>query len=234
MAIHIAESELEQQLVVDGDGSFADGLRRRGIAVDAARPLADRAARPARRARRAAAAHSLRARRRRRHRDDRAQSGRAVAHCPVSNAKLGHGVAPLDELLAAGHHRRTRLGLDGEQQSHGHARGGARSRCLRSARVSDRSETPTAADVLELATIGGARGARLGDVVGSLEVGKQADLAAFALDAVGPTQDPVDRGRLLAHRRARAFVSVAGKPLVRDGELVARATGLARSDAGVG
>ena len=34
MAIHIAESELEQQLVVDAEGAFADGLRRRGIGVE--------------------------------------------------------------------------------------------------------------------------------------------------------------------------------------------------------
>src|SRR5207245_2388438 len=33
LAVHIAESELERKLVVEAAGSFADGLRRRGVAV---------------------------------------------------------------------------------------------------------------------------------------------------------------------------------------------------------
>ena len=71
-------------------------------------------------------------------------------------------------------------------------------------------ETPAATDVLELATIGGARALGIGDVVGTLEVGKQADLAAFALDGVGPTLDPVAAAVFsITGARAR-FVGVAG------------------------
>ena len=60
-------------------------------------------------------------------------------------------------------------------------------------------------------------------MVGTLEPGKQADLAAFPLDGAGPIQDPVTAAVFsITGARAR-FVSVAGKPLVRDGVLVSPA-----------
>jgi 5-methylthioadenosine/S-adenosylhomocysteine deaminase len=225
MAIHIAESELEQQLVVDAEGAFADGLRRRGIGVERrgsspiellerlgvldARPLL---------------IHCVRA-----EADDVARiasSRSAVAHCPASNAKLGHGVAPLDELLAAG----IAVGLGSDSMASNN-----RMDLLEEARLALFSQRvrlrshgmPTAADVLELATIGGASALGLGDVTGSLDVGKQADLAAFGLDGVGPTQDPVEAAVFSLTGARTRFVCVAGKPLVRDGRLVSPREGLA-------
>ena len=101
MAIHIAESELERQLIKDASGAFADGLRRRGI------PVVVRAASPVQLLEQLRVlevapllihcvrvdAHDI---------VTIAASGSPVVHCPASNAKLGHGVAPLVELLAAG------------------------------------------------------------------------------------------------------------------------------------
>src|SRR6185295_16185103 len=83
------------------EGSFADGLRRRGIPVErrGSTPieLLDRlgvlGAKPL-------LIHCVRA-----SDEDIARivtSRSSVAHCPASNAKLGHGIAPLDEMLAAG------------------------------------------------------------------------------------------------------------------------------------
>jgi 5-methylthioadenosine/S-adenosylhomocysteine deaminase len=89
------------------------------------------------------------------------------------------------------------------------------------------NETPTAADALALVTIGGANAIGLGDVVGTLEVGKEADLAAFALDAVGPTHDPVVAAVFSSTAARARFVSVAGTVLVRDGMLAAPRAGLA-------
>ncbi|HEY6220462.1 MAG TPA: amidohydrolase family protein, partial [Gemmatimonadaceae bacterium] len=101
MAVHVAESDPEWALIVDGKGAFAEGLRGRGIQVEprASSPLqlmqklGVLEARPL-------LIHCVRA-------DDRDLSAVAaaqapVAHCPVSNAKLGHGIAPLLEILAAG------------------------------------------------------------------------------------------------------------------------------------
>jgi 5-methylthioadenosine/S-adenosylhomocysteine deaminase len=224
LAVHIAESELEQSLVVDAGGPFADGLRRRGITVSA------RASSPVQLLAELRVLdvaplliHCVRV-------DTRdiqtiADSRSPVVHCPVSNAKLGHGVAPLDELLAAG----ITVGLGSDSMASNN-----RMDILEEARfalLSQRTrvgswETPEAIDVLELATIGGARAIGVDALVGSLESGKQADLAAFSLEGVGPIQDPI-AAAIFSITGARArFVTVAGKPLMRDGMLIARRAGL--------
>jgi cytosine/adenosine deaminase-related metal-dependent hydrolase len=224
MAVHIAESELEHALVADGAGAFADGLRRRGIAVSAraaspiqllaelqvlgVAPLLIHCVR--------VDAHDI---------ETIAASRSPVVHCPVSNAKLGQGVAPLDELLAAG----ITVGLGSDSMASNN-----RMDILEEARfalLGQRArigswETPEAVDVLELATLGGARALGLDAQVGSLEPGKEADLAAFSLAGVGPIQDPVAAAVFsITGARAR-FVTVAGKPLMRDGMLIAPRSGL--------
>jgi cytosine/adenosine deaminase-related metal-dependent hydrolase len=225
MAIHIAESELERALVVEGGGAFADGLRRRGIGVSSRAPspiellskLGVLDAAPL-------LIHCVRV-------DSNdidviARSGSAVAHCPASNAKLGHGIAPLAELLAAG----VTVGLGSDSMASNN-----RMDLLEEARLAllaqrtrlGSSETPTAAEVLELATIGGATAIGLGAVAGTLEVGKQADLAAFSLGAHAPTSDPVAAAIFsITGGRAR-FVTVAGRVLLDDGVLLNRRPELA-------
>ena len=87
-------------------------------------------------------------------------------------------------------------------------------------------ETPESADVLELATLGAAQALGLDALVGSLEPGKQADLAAFSLGGMGPIHDPISAA-IFSIAGARAdFVSVAGKALVRGGVLVTPRAGL--------
>jgi 5-methylthioadenosine/S-adenosylhomocysteine deaminase len=225
MAIHIAESALEHELIASGSGGFADGLRRRGIAVAprARSPLALLASlgvleeRPL-------LIHCVRV-------DEGdvgtiASTGCAVAHCPASNAKLGHGIAPLDELLAAG----VPVGLGSDSMASNN-----RMDILEEARLAllaqrarlASHETPDAAEVLELATIGGAAAISLGDVIGTLEVGKQADLAAFAISNTRPTFDPVTAAVFSITGSAARFVMVAGRVLLRSGSLVAPREGLA-------
>jgi 5-methylthioadenosine/S-adenosylhomocysteine deaminase len=225
MAIHIAESELERAYVTEGAGAFADGLRRRGIAVS---PRAESSIQllatlgvldvaPL-------LIHCVRIN----EGDIRtiAESRSPVAHCPVSNAKLGHGTAPLDELLAAG----VVVGLGSDSMASNN-----RMDLLEEARIAllnQRArigswETPEALDVLEMATIGGAYALGLGDVIGSLEPGKQADLAAFRINRAGPTFDPVTAAVFSISGANTQFVSVAGRVLLRDGELVDTRDGLA-------
>jgi len=224
VAVHIAESELERLLVVDAAGSFADGLRRRGIAVD---PRAESPIQLLSRLRvldtTPLLIHCVRV-------DARdiatiANSGSSVAHCPASNAKLGHGVAPLDELLAAG----ITVGLGSDSMASNN-----RMDILAEARLAllaqrtriGSFESPAAMDVLELATIEGAKAIGIDHLVGTLEEGKQADLAAFAIDPLLPVQDPVNAAVFsLTGARAR-FVMVAGRPLVIEGALVSPRAGL--------
>jgi cytosine/adenosine deaminase-related metal-dependent hydrolase len=219
MAIHVAESALEHDLIASGTGGFADGLRRRSI------PVAPRARTPIALLEslgvleaRPLLIHCVRV-----DEDDiRAIAGAhcAVAHCPASNAKLGHGIAPLDELLAAG----IPVGLGSDSMASNN-----RMDLLEEARLallSQRArlgshETPDAAEMLELATIGGAAAIGLDHVVGTLEPGKQADLAAFALDRRRPTFDPVTAAVFSVTGAAARFVTVAGRVLLKDGALVA-------------
>jgi cytosine/adenosine deaminase-related metal-dependent hydrolase len=218
MAIHIAESEVEHQLVVEGTGVFADGLRRRGIAIAprAESPIAlldglgVLAANPL-------LIHCIRV-------NDAdiariADASCAVAHCPASNAKLGHGIAPLDELRAAG----VAVGLGSDSMASNNRMdilAEARTALLVQRARHGSFETPDAAEVLEMATLGGATAIGLGAVVGSLEVGKQADLAAFSLDRSRPTADPVTAAIFSITGADAQFVAVAGQPLMRDGTVI--------------
>jgi 5-methylthioadenosine/S-adenosylhomocysteine deaminase len=228
VAVHIAEGGLESELVTAGAGAFADGLRRRDIAV-------------APRARSPIALldalgvldvdplliHCVRV--------DAGDIGAiaghrcAVAHCPASNARLAHGIAPLAELLAAG----IDVGLGSDSVASNDRMDlldEARQALLFAAARSRDASALTAANALELATLGGARALRLDGEIGSLEAGKAADLAAFPLGARGrgPTHDPVAAAVLALAGTSASFVAVAGRPLVRDGRLLDADPSLAR------
>jgi cytosine/adenosine deaminase-related metal-dependent hydrolase len=115
----------------------------------------------------------------------------AIAHCPRSNAFLGCGVAPLAAFRAAG--IRVGIGTDGVSSVPSHdyfeelrtAVGAARARDEEAASLS-------AAEALELATIGGARALGLDSETGSLVPGKQADLVVVSLaeSPFLPWEDP--------------------------------------------
>ena len=232
IAIHIAESDLEQRLVVEAAGSFADGLRRRGIDVQ------PRGESPVTLLERLGVLessplliHCVRVDRR----DILAiaTSGSAVAHCPVSNAKLGHGVAPLTELLAEG----VTVGIGSDSMASNN-----RMDILEEARIAllaqrarlGSSETPGASELLALVTIEGAKALGVEQLTGSLEEGKQADLAAFSLAGAAPTQDPVTAALFSIDTSRAEFVTVAGRRLVSQGKLTAPRAGLAQRMASLG
>ncbi|AYY15210.1 8-oxoguanine deaminase [Actinobacteria bacterium YIM 96077] len=109
-----------------------------------------------------------------------AESGTGVAHCPSSNGRLGAGIAPVPEMLEAG--VPVGLGVDGAASNES---GGAISEvraALLFARARRGPEALTARQALRLATMGGARVLGRGDELGSLESGKQADLAVWDVD----------------------------------------------------
>jgi 5-methylthioadenosine/S-adenosylhomocysteine deaminase len=75
---------------------------------------------------------------------------------------------------------------------------------------------------LELATLRGATALGLDSEIGSLDIGKSADLAAFPLDVVHaqPVQDPESALLFATAGRGAKLVTVAGEELVRDARLV--------------
>ncbi len=181
VAVHVAEGAAEDDLVIRGRGPFAEFLRERGIAVapraNGPIPLID-------------AAGLLRAgtllihcvRASQSDVDRIADTGCGVAHCPASNAKLGHGVAPLREILAAG--ARVGLGTDSAASNNElSVLGEARLAALQQRALTKKPDALTARAAFRLATLGGAEALRLDDEVGTLVPGKQADLAVFRLGA---------------------------------------------------
>ena len=226
IAIHLAESDDESRSVREGTGPFAEMQRGRGFTIGprAASPvvllaeLGVLAARPL-------LIHCVRASEgelRLMH-----AAGCSVAHCPASNAKFGHGIAPLTEMLRL----RMPVGLGSDSVASNN-----RMHLLEEARLAvlfqrarlGSASAPSAAQALSLATLGGARALGLADRVGSLEVGKDADLAAFRLSSAAavPVHDPVAAAVFAMGGACASFVSVAGEPRVVDGRLVARAPAL--------
>jgi len=157
-----------------------------------------------------------------------ARTGSGVAHCPSSNMRLGSGIAPISDYLAAG--VATGLGVDGSASNDGgHLLGEARqamllARVAASPGLVHAEEQPqmSARTALEMATLGGA--AVLGrDDIGALEPGKVADFAAFDLNQIefaGALHDPVAALLMCAPVPAR-HTYVHGSPVVTDGRPVA-------------
>ena len=105
----------------------------------------------------------------------------AVVHCPRSNAYVGCGIAPLRELRAAG--LRIGVGTDGVSSTPSYDYFDELRAVVMMARARERRpDAMTAAEALELGTLGGARALGLDAEIGSLAPGKRADLAIVSLD----------------------------------------------------
>jgi cytosine/adenosine deaminase-related metal-dependent hydrolase len=114
-----------------------------------------------------------------------------VAHCPRSNGALGCGVAPLAELRAAG--TRVGVGTDSPASAPSFDFFEELRSVLLSARArAQRPQVLSAAEALELGTLGSARALGLDREIGSLVPGKRADLAVVSLEgsAYLPWEDP--------------------------------------------
>jgi cytosine/adenosine deaminase-related metal-dependent hydrolase len=217
LAVHAAESADEGALVTAGAGPFAEMLGRRGIdtttrsrstiaLLDATGILATRPL----------LIHCV-------HTDADdisriADNGAAVAHCPVANARLGHGIAPVMEMLDAG--VTVGLGTDSVASNN-------RMDLLEEARTAQlmqraRLRAPAALPphrLLELATLDGARALRLDHRIGALQPGLDADLCAVSFRGahVRPVIDPVTALFMSARASDVILTVVQGRVLYRAG-----------------
>lgn len=149
-----------------------------------------------------------------------ADTGTHLLHCPSSNLKLGSGVAEVPELLA--HGVSVSLGADGAPCNNN--LDGFLELRLAALVHSPRCGPAAlpASRALALATRGGARALGLEDRIGSLEVGKRADLAVVAIDTphAAPTVDPYSAIVYAARSADVRHVAVDGRLLVSDGALL--------------
>ncbi len=143
-----------------------------------------------------------------------------VSHNPCSNMYLASGVAPIPEMLAAG--ITVGLGSDGPASSNNHSLFQAMKMAALLQKGVHRDPTiMTAEKVLEMATIDGARAIGLDTLIGSIEVGKKADIAVVGTHhpAMTPVHHPVSSlvYSALGHEVTDVFVD--GEAVLRQGKL---------------
>ena len=154
------------------------------------------------------------------------ESGSTIAHCPKSNAKFGHGYAPFERFLDAG----IGVGLGSDSVASNNICDlleESRFASLVARNRDDSSRFIEAKEVLEAATLGGAKALGLDAQIGSLEPGKQADLAVISLANIG--QQPVHdiHASLIFSSNARDITTtmVAGNEIYRNTTRQAKADG---------
>ena len=227
LMMHAAESAAEKSFLLDGSGLFADGLSKRGIdwqppgistmqylkrhGIFETKPLL---------------AHCINV-------DDAdleliGESGAGIAHCPKSNAKLGHGRAPFAKFLS--HEINTGLGSDSVASNNTcdileEARFAtllARTALHDDSFSGGLPPAVTADQALFAATLGGARALGLDDQVGGLAEGMQADLIAVSLDGAHqqPVRNPADALIFSSSGRDVVMTMVAGKEIYREGRVI--------------
>ncbi len=140
-----------------------------------------------------------------------------VAHCPVSNMKLASGVARIPEMLEMD--VPVGLAVDGSASNDCSNLLAEIRACYLMHRLRYSSNAPTGYDILKMATKGSARVLGRTDI-GSLEVGKAADLFMLDMDLlemVGTQKDPANLLGTVGYARPAKMVMVGGKVVVEQG-----------------
>ncbi|NVZ09243.1 TRZ/ATZ family hydrolase [Allochromatium humboldtianum] len=147
-----------------------------------------------------------------------AETGASVVHCPESNLKLASGFCPVAKLLEAGVN--VALGTDGAASNNDlNLLGEMRTAALLGKGVSGSASAVPATEALRMATINGARALGLESEIGSIELGKSADLVALDLrdPHTQPLYHPVSQLVYAAGRHQVRQVWVRGRQVIRDG-----------------
>jgi 5-methylthioadenosine/S-adenosylhomocysteine deaminase len=221
LMMHAAESAAEELLLQAGLGAFAEGLDKRGIRWKApglstvqylrehhildTRPLL---------------AHCVTVNEA--DLDTIHETASSIAHCPRSNAKLGHGQAPFAEFVKRG----IKVGLGSDSVASNNS-------CdllseARYALLMSRSSAPStgdrmllAEDGLRVATLGGARALGLEGACGELREGLQADFAVISLTGTHqfPSYDPVSTLVFASSGADVMLTVVAGREVFAEGQI---------------
>ena len=143
-----------------------------------------------------------------------------VVHCPSSNLKLGSGIAPISAMLARGIN--VALGTDGAASNNRlDLFEEMRIAALLAKGITQDATTLPAHTAVEMATLGGARALGLEAAIGSLEVGKSADMIAVAVASpeLSPIFDPYSHLVYSAGRADVSYAWVAGECILDDRQL---------------
>lgn len=149
------------------------------------------------------------------------ESGASVIHCPESNMKLASGACPVSSLLA--NDITVALGTDGAASNNNlDMSGEMQSAALLAKLSSSDASVVSAMQALEMATINGAKALGLENSIGSIEIGKKADLIAIDLSGIEhqPIYNPISHLAYTAISQCVSHVWVNGKQLVKDRNLL--------------
>jgi cytosine/adenosine deaminase-related metal-dependent hydrolase len=217
--MHAAESAAEDLFMREGRGLFAEGLEKRGIewrspGTSTIQYLKERGLLETS----PLLAHCIRV-------DEAdietiAEARAKVAHCPKSNAKLGHGRAPLLGFLEKG----IAVGLGSDSVASNNTCDileEARFATLLS-RTFSSERMIGAEDALSAATVGGARALGLEKQIGVLRTGLQADLTILSLSGAHqlPSYDPVSTIVFASSGRDVVLTVVAGREVFCEGRVM--------------
>ncbi|GAB3754403.1 TRZ/ATZ family hydrolase [Lysobacter olei] len=150
-----------------------------------------------------------------------AERGVSVVHCPESNLKLASGFCPVGMLQQAGVN--VAIGTDGCASNNDlDMFGETRTAALLAKAVANDASALDAPSALQAATLGGAKALGLDARVGSIEAGKQADLAMVDLGQLEtqPLHHVISQLVYAAGRQQVSDVWIAGKAKLRQRELV--------------
>lgn len=152
-----------------------------------------------------------------------ANSNAHISHCPTSNAKLASGICSAASLVASGVN--VSLGVDGAPCHNSLDMLSEMKSAVLAQRLQSRQAGVLDAEAaLEMATIRGANALGLGDLIGSLEIGKRADFVAVDVGglhcALVCQWDPVSTVVYSAGRENVSVVVVDGRLLVDKGQLL--------------
>jgi 8-oxoguanine deaminase len=147
-----------------------------------------------------------------------AETGTGTAHCPASNCRLGSGIAPVPELVRAG--APMSIGVDGSASNESGDSISEAHTCWYTHRAIKGAGVVTVEDVIHWGTRGGALVLGI-DNIGSLEVGRAADLAVYDLGELryaglhDPAIGPVASGG----RPKLRLLTVQGKVVVENDQI---------------
>lgn len=217
ISIHAAESQMEEDLMLYGTGAMAEFSRNRGVDLDFPRKtsveyLAEIGVLDAK----PLLAHCVKVSE---HEIELiGKSDSSIAHCPKSNAKFGHEIAPFEKFLDS----RLRVGFGSDSVASNNLCDlleESRFAALLARTRKDKKRNIPAREILETATLGGAKAMRLENEIGSLEAGKQADLAVISLKNVAqlPVSDIYAAVLFASNARDVILTMVAGREIYRDG-----------------
>lgn len=149
-----------------------------------------------------------------------ADAGASIVHCPESNLKLASGFCPVAKCLEAGIN--VALGTDGAASNNDlDMLGEMRTAALIGKAVAQDAKAISAMTALKMATLNGAKALGLDSQIGSLEIGKSADVIAIDLSDLEtqPLYCPISQIVYAATRSQVSDVWVAGNQLLKSRHL---------------